>query len=561
VLVRENAELNRKAEEAEKSLLEAKDHLQNAEAKRIDASTTYALAAETYTVAEEHHKRTKAVVDDLLLKEGKFRDEFKEPPRELKEELDVANMAAVQARINLKNKTQDAKITKAAYDNMVKSAHEATKNLHALEERSGAIIEEARAKNIARVEGARTEWRQDWKDLELEACLDECKRLGLEFVESDGVETLQTRLASHTASTLSLALVERLEVLLIDLYDTDGLRAFLRRQIGPELFLQVYTNLREVSRAVYVRGIHWDTTAGFLQDKFSFFGRIESLRLIPRVGSDGSSLRSEAVIIFEDATGASAANDKASWIIQESGVHFRTYDQEFAEQQVRRALGQAGKLASLPRLQRLIEMDIEEAAWAAEMAKPKEQRERERMEKEMAAAEAAAKIRLEEQAEKEARELAEREVAEAQEAKEYGVKEEIFDMLNAAMGWNTKLSKSMEARKAARNERWGLTDAGTKKKKDPPLPPIDTPAGAKLYNLVTSCVKAARMVTARDLRDNFSEEELIKFLGMQSGAAASTKLELAKWFLPGAFRDAVPERFMNKLKVCDSLHHCVRKSF
>ena len=114
------------------------------------------------------------------------------------------------------------------------------------------------------------------------------------------------------------------------------------------------------------------------------------------------------------------------------------------------------------------------------------------------------------------------------------MKEEIFDMLNDAMGWHTRLSASMEARKAARNEKWGLTNSGTKKKKETPLPPIDTPEGAKLYNLVTSCVKSARMVTARDLRDNFTEEELVQFLGMQTGAAASTKLELAKWFLPGA---------------------------
>ena len=539
LLVRESAELHRKAEEAEMSLRQAKTQLEQIEAKRVDAATDYALAAEACVIAEEHHKSAKAVVDDLLRKESKFRGEFKDPPKELKAELDVANMAAVQARIDLKNKTQDAEVTKAAFDEMVTDADEATKRLRAQEERSEATIEEARTKNIARIEAARTEWRQEWKLLGLEECLDECKRLGLETVESDGIEILQARLASHTASTLSLALVERLEVLLIDLYDTDGLRAFLKRQIGPELFLQVYTNLREVDRAVYARGIHWDTTAGFLQDKFSFFGRIESMRLLPRVGSDGSQLRSEAVIIFEEAAAAAAANAKGSLIIQESAVNFRTYAQEFAEQQVRRELTQAGKIASLPRLQRLIEMDIEDAALVVEMAKPKEQRERERMEKEMVAAEAAAKLQREEQDEKEARELAERVVAEAKEEKEYSAKEEIFDMLNDAMGWHTKLSKSMEARKAARNDKWGLTNAGTKKKKETPLPPIDTPEGAKLYNLVTSCVKSARMVTARDLRDTFSEEELVKLLGLKTGAAASTKLELAKWLLPGALDDTI----------------------
>lgn len=539
LLVRENTELIQQAEEAEEALEEAKKHLQKTETDRLDASAEYALAAEAHSVAEAHHKGMKAVVDDLLRKVDQHTAEFRDPPNDLKEELDVANSAAVQARIDLKHKALDADGKKAAYDETVAAADAAAKRLRVQEQASESTIEEARSKNKERVEAARTEWRQEWKTLGLEECIDECKRLNLEMGESDGIEILQARLASHTASTLSLALVERLEVLLIDLYDTDGLRAFLKRQIGPELFLQVYTNLREVDRALYVRGIHWDTTEGFLEDRFSFFGRIESMRLVPRVGPDGSKLRSEAVIIYQDATGAAAANAKGSLIIQESGVHFRTYDQQFADQQVSRALEQAGKLGSLPRLQRLIRMDIEEAAWAAEMAKSQQQRDRERMEKEMAAAEAAAKIRLEEQAENEARELAERESAAEKAAHEYSKKEEIMDLLNAAVNLDKSLSKSMEARKQARNEKWGLTNAGTKKK-ETPLPPIDTDAGAKLYNLVTNCVRSARMITAHDLRDNFTEEELVKFLGMQSGSAASNTLELAKWFLPSAHDDPRP---------------------
>jgi hypothetical protein len=533
LMVRDNTELNRKAEEAEEALLESKTRKEKAEVERLDASSKYALAAEALTLAEDYHTGVKRVVDGLLEKLDQYQAEFKDPPKDLMEELNAVNMTAVQARIDLKNKTQSAADTKAAYDASVKVERERTEELEALEKRSEATIEEARANNIARVDAARAEWRQEWKGLELEECLDECKRLELETVESDGVDTLQTRLASYTASSLSLALVERFEVLLIDLYDTDGLRAFLKRQIGPQLFLQVYTNLREVDRAVYARGIHWDTTEGFLRDKFTFFGRIESMRLIPRVGGDGSQLRSEAVIIFEDAEGAAAADEKGSLIIQESGVHFRTYDQEFAETQVFSALEAAGKTAALPRLERLIQMDIEEAAWAAEMAKPQAQRDRERMEKEMAAAEAALKIKREEDAVREAREATERELAEAEAAVEYSVKAEIFDLLNAAMGMDHALSKSMEARKAARNEKWGLTHVGTKKK-EKPLPPLDTPEGAKLYNLVTSCVKTARMITAKDIRDNFTEEELVEFLGVASGSAASSKLELAKWFLPGA---------------------------
>ena len=553
-LAQDNAHHNRQSGEAQEKLKKAKDKLEAAGIKRGKAASVAALATEEMNVAEQKNTGAEGVVNGLLKQLDEYHAAFTSPPKDLQDELNVVNMTAIQCRIEYKIKRNESVDANEVYKAASEAHDLAEKELKDMEDHTESTIADAHQNNLERVAAARAEWRQEWKALDdVDECYEECRRLGLETVESDGKDILHDRLANYTASSLALALVERLEVMLIDLYDTDGLRAFLTRQIGPDLFRQVYTNLREVDRALYVRGIHADTTEGFLKSKFDFFGRIEHMRMLPRFGGDGSKLRSECVIIFEDADGAATANAKGSLIVQDVGIHFRTYDQEFAEQQVFNAMDAIGKTGAIDRLNHLIKLDIEEAAYAAEMAKPKEQRDREKADREMAAAMAAEKIRLEEQQEREDREAAEQALADAEAKIEYTVKAEIFEMLDSAMGMGIRLSESMEARKAARNEKWGLTDAGTKKK-EKPLPSLDTPEGAKLYNLITHCVKSAKKVTPQDLRDTFTEEELVDFLGMQSSAAASNKLELAKWFMPVALRywdevcDALAQKGSRKSK-------------
>ena len=493
-------------------------------------------AAELATAREEQHEARQAAEE--IQKELDERIEAMEKAAQTgvdhaKKVVDVdeATMRLTKANIELKNSTQQAEEAKEAYDATVEAHKQTTKAREEAEERAEQLGLDAKADEKARVAAAREEWRSQWAGLSAIDCLAECERLGLPFHTDETADQLHDRLANYTASTLALAVVERFEVLLIHLYDTDGLRNFLTRQLGPDLYLDVYTQLREVERAVYVRNVHWETTEGFLQNKFEFFGQIETCRITPgKPGTDDTPTAGTAVLIFVEPEGATAAGEKGSMILNERSLFFENRDAEAALNSVVNALEKAGKSAALERLQHLVEMDVLEAEIASG------EYERKRLEREYQRELAAREAALEEERAREAKEAAEREAAEAEAAVEYTAKSAIFDMLDGAMGLTVKLSASMEARKAARNEEWGLTSTGAKQK-EKPFPSLDTPDGSKLYNLITTCVRAARMVTAQDLKQSFTEAQLIGFIGLPPNSRSHTStLELANWFMPVATR-------------------------
>eukprot|EP01052_Picozoa_sp_SAG31_P023537 SAG31_NODE_1947_length_6840_cov_4.654206_3_plen_1059_part_00 len=110
---------------------------------------------------------------------------------------------------------------------------------------------------------------------------------------------------------------------------------------------------------------------------------------------------------------------------------------------------------------------------------------------------------------------------------------EIIALLEEAAGMKIDLGPAMEARKAKRQAKWGLSSAGGKEKAKE-LIDISTSAGEKVYNIVASTVKKARMVTRADLEPRLSEDELVELLNLPSKRIAKNKREMVNWLLPRA---------------------------
>lgn len=526
----------RAAKEAEETKAISRDHLMQCKNASAEAAQDAVEAEEASSLAKELQV---ALATELEEKSNALKEiwhhvqegvQSKEQAAKLEATVDDINMKLTASKIQASKHAQDAAAKQLLYEEKVQLVVSAQTAMTATEKFAAEKNAAADTAKKERLVDARAEWRDQWRSLDLEQVKRACENQGLCTLGT--IEELQDRLESSAVMIIVTSLVERVEILLVQLFDGEGLKSFLSRQIGAELLRELYVRLRFVHRSVVITDVHSRTTLNGLQDCFGrMFGPIE-LILVPHATNVGNASQSagsalwSAICVFQSRISAELADQKGTLILDNHGIRFYVEEATVAMQQVKERLQSIEEISVdsaviLNLLQKLVEIDSEDAA---------SNQTNDAVTQVVPSGDTALLDKSEPSTPAQPDES----------TTEPGVsgrnpKQEILDMLDHATGLVVQLSESMEARKRLRNQRWGLTESGHRVK-ERNLPGIETAIGKKLYNVVVACVRAGRMVVAGDLERNFLESELVEMLGLPSAKSAKNNHELANWLLPQAKR-------------------------